>query len=58
MITQKMKICLANDSFPPLIDGVIGAVINYATYINRDYGSAVVATPYYPNAVDDYPFEV
>ena len=53
-----MKICLANDSFPPLIDGVIGAVINYATYINRDYGSAVVATPYYPNVVDDYPFDV
>ena len=53
-----MKVCIANDSFPPLIDGVIGAVINYATYINRDYGSAVVTTPYYPNAVDEYPFDV
>lgn len=53
-----MKVCIANDSFPPLIDGVIGAVINYATYINRDYGSAIVATPYYPNAVDEYPFDV
>ena len=53
-----MKVCLANDSFPPMIDGVIGAVINYATYIHRDYGSAIVATPFYPGAVDDYPFEV
>lgn len=57
-ISHKMKVCLANDSFPPLIDGVIGAVVNYATYINRDYGSAVVATPYYPGAVDDFPFDV
>ena len=53
-----MKVCIANDSFPPLIDGVIGAVINYASYINRDYGSAVVTTPYYPNAIDEYPFDV
>ena len=53
-----MKVCLANDSFPPHIDGVIGAVVNYATYITRDYGSAVVATPNYPNVVDDYLFEV
>ena len=53
-----MKVCLANDSFPPHIDGVIGAVVNYANYITRDYGSAVVATPKYPNVVDDYPFEV
>ncbi len=53
-----MNVCLANDSFPPLIDGVSNTVVNYATIIGQKYGKAIVATPKYPGAADDYPFEV
>lgn len=53
-----MKVCLANDSFPPLIDGVSNTVVNYGRVITEKYGSAIVATPRYPDVVDDYPFEV
>ncbi len=53
-----MKVCLANDSFPPLIDGVSNTVVNYGRVIQEKYGSAVVATPRYPDVTDDYPFEV
>ena len=35
-----MKVCLSNDSFPPLIDGVANTVVNYATVIQKKYGSA------------------
>ena len=53
-----MKVCLANDSFPPLLDGVSNTVVNYAAIIGQKYGSAIVATPKYPGVRDDYPFEV
>ena len=53
------NICLMNDSFPPVIDGVANAVTNYASIIQKSYGSATVATPYYPDADDSgFPFEV
>ena len=52
------NICLLNDSFPPLIDGVANAILNYARIIENNYGHAIVSTPYYPGAEDDYPFEV
>ena len=55
---QKRNICLMNDSFPPLIDGVANAVVNYANVIQSQYGEAVVATPQYPGTIDDYPFPV
>ena len=55
---DNIRICLANDSFPPLIDGVANTVLNYARIIESEYGSAIVATPKYPGVVDDYPFEV
>ena len=29
-MSEKTGICLLNDSFPPLIDGVANAVVNYA----------------------------
>ena len=51
-------VCLMNDSFPPLIDGVANTVVNYATYIQKNHGAAVVATPYNPDAHDDFPFPV
>ena len=47
-----MKVCLANDSFPPQIDGVENTVVNYANIITDKYGSAVVATPEYPGSDD------
>ena len=53
------KICLINDSFPPAIDGVANAVVNYGTFISRDHGEAVVVTPFYPDADDSvFPFPV
>ena len=53
-----IRVCLANDSFPPLIDGVANTVLNYARVIGKKYGVPVVATPRYPGVTDDYPFEV
>ena len=50
------EICLLNDSFPPLIDGVSNAVVNYAKNINNGGDSAFVVTPDYPGA-DDGAFE-
>ena len=56
---EKTKVCLINDSFPPAIDGVANAVVNYGTYIQKNHGEAVVVTPFYPDADDSvYPFEV
>lgn len=55
---KKLNVCLLNDSFPPVIDGVANAVLNYAGIIEQSYGHAVVGTPYYPEAVDEYPFPV
>ena len=56
---EKTKICLINDSFPPAIDGVANAVVNYGTYIAKNHGEAVVVTPFYPDADDTvFPFPV
>ena len=54
----ELGVCLLNDSFPPLIDGVANTVVNYAHILQRELGRAVVATPYYPDAVDCYDFPV
>ena len=54
-----LNICLVNDSFPPVIDGVSTAVKNYAQILSRVHGSAAVVTPYYPDADDSgYAFPV
>ncbi len=56
---DKRKICLINDSFPPAIDGVANAVVNYGTYITKNHAEAVVVTPFYPDADDSvFPFPV
>lgn len=53
------NVCLINDSFPPVIDGVANAVINYGKVIEKVGGHSVVVTPYYPDADDSkYPFPV
>ncbi len=56
---DKLNICLINDSFPPAIDGVANAVVNYGRIISGGLGSASVVTPYYPDADDSvYDFPV
>lgn len=55
---NNFNVCLLNDSFPPLIDGVANAVINYATIIQNELGSATVVTPSHPEANDEYGFPV
>ena len=56
---EKRNICLINDSFPPVIDGVANAVKNYAQILTENHGHAAVVTPYYPDVDDSgYPFPV
>lgn len=45
-------VCLLNDSFPPLIDGVANAVVNYAEQITKAGAKAGVVTPNHPDAED------
>ncbi len=55
-----MKVCLLNDSFPPVIDGVANVVTNYAENLVRGHGAdVVVGTPRYPDAdYSGYPYAV
>lgn len=55
-----MKVCLLNDSFPPVIDGVANVVQNYASILtSKELAEVVVATPKYPGAdYDSYPYKV
>lgn len=56
---KENTICLLNDSFPPQIDGVANAVLNYAKQITHSGNNAVVITPDHPQASDaQYPFPV
>ena len=58
-MSEKRTIGLINDSFPPLIDGVSNAVLNYAKEIKAHYGEPVVVTPKFPGADDSsYDFPV
>lgn len=46
-----MKVCLLNESFPPVLDGVANVVVNYAEHMTQDHGiPVIVGTPAYPNA--------
>ncbi len=55
-----MNICLLNDSFAPVIDGVVNVMMNYADYLIRDHkAQVIVGTPRYPNAdYQAYPYKV
>ena len=55
-----MKVCLFNDSFPPVIDGVANTVMNYAEVLTETEGDeAIVATPRYPDVdYSEYPYRV
>ncbi len=52
-MSDKFNVCLMNDSFPPLIDGVANAVVNYASVISSSLGGATVVTPECPSAQDE-----
>ncbi len=51
-MAPEQSICLINDSFPPVIDGVANVVVNYARELERHGERAVVATPAVPGADD------
>ena len=53
-----LHVCLLNDSFPPVLDGVANVMKNYAEIITAKYGKATVVTPAYPDVIDDTPYEV
>ncbi len=53
-----MRVALLNDSFPPLIDGVVNVVTNYASILQKNGCDVTVATPDYPGVTDDYPYPV
>ena len=53
-----LTVCLLNDSFPPLIDGVSNTMVNYADLIHGKLGNAVVAVPDFPGAEDRYDYPV
>ena len=56
---KNRTICLLNDSFPPLIDGVANAVFNYARFIEQDHAHSLVMTPQVPGSDDSgYGFSV
>lgn len=58
MEKEHLSVCLLNDSFPPVIDGVANAVLNYARVIHGELGSVVVGVPDYPGTTDNYAFPV
>ena len=55
-----MKVCLLNDAFPPVIDGVVNVLMNYADYMMKDYNAEIiVGTPEYPGTdYSVYPYPV
>lgn len=55
-----MKVCLLNDSFPPVIDGVVNVVMNYAEILQKEgLAQVVVGTPKYPDTdYSVYPYRV
>ncbi len=55
---KKLNVGIFNDSFPPILDGVANAAVNYAKSIQKIYGKSVVATPWYPKVKDNYAFKV
>ena len=58
-IMSRHTIALLNDSFPPVIDGVTNAVVNYGRCIEQNHGHAIVVTPEVPGSDDSiYDFPV
>ncbi len=47
-----------NDSYLPIMDGVVNVVNNYAYWINKKYGKSYVVAPKFPKYKDFNEFEV
>ena len=57
MPTEKAKIGIFNDGFPPIIDGVTLTVLNYVDHLRRRDEEVSVVTPYNPVKID-VPYDV
>lgn len=58
-MNEHPSVCLLNDSFPPLIDGVANAVVSYAQCLPEQGFDPVVVTPAYPGSDDSaFPYPV
>ena len=58
-MSEPLRVCLLNDSFPPQVDGVANAVTNYARCLTAMGDLAMVAVPAHPDASDGgFPFPV
>lgn len=58
-MSDKLKVAIGTDAFPPTIDGISKVAENYAKYINKNHGEAVIITPNCPNAEDwKYDYEI
>lgn len=56
---MEQAICLLNDSFPPVIDGVANAVMNYARCLHDCGKTGIVITPDCPDNEDSsYPYPI
>ena len=56
---MSLSVALLNDAFPPQIDGVATAVVNYGRYLTAHGHRAAAAVPFVPEADDGaYPFPV
>ena len=54
-----MRVCLLNDTFPPVLDGVANVVTNYAEQLHKRGVPVMVGTPRYPDAdYSAYPYPV
>ena len=51
-MNKQHSICLLNDSFPPLVDGVANVMVNYAEQFLKHGFHPVVITPSHPQADD------
>lgn len=58
-MSDKLKIALGTESFPPTVDGISTVVKCYADIINDKLGEASVVVPKIPNNEDyKYPYEI
>lgn len=58
-MSERSSVCLLNDSFPPLIDGVANTVVSYSRWLPEQGFDPVVVTPAYPGADDSgFPYPV
>lgn len=56
---MEQAICLLNDSFPPVIDGVANAVMNYAGCLHNAGQTGIVITPDCPDNEDSrFPYPI